>query len=74
MRDELEQAKKLAKAIIEGKICAIGGIAFDKDMNPLMNTTDLYDAIQILNKVLAPDGFSISRIDAGGSPTWDLTK
>ena len=61
--------RKLFNALPLGPIRAIGGVAYDGNMNCLMSTTDLYDAIK---EVFKEYGIRINRIDSGGSPTWDI--
>lgn len=67
----LENAKTLLKALVVGSVRGFGGIFCDKDMNSLrMGCTDMHDAVRLLQNL----GCSIERADAGGSPTWILTK
>lgn len=61
--------QRLLKAIGRGPIRAIGGIAYDANMECLMSTTDLCDAIKEVYKETA---VNIVRTDSGGSPTWDI--
>jgi len=61
-------AQKILNVIHHGPIRAIGGIVYDSDMRPLMNTTELYHAIRELGQ----RGIVINRTDSGGSPTWDV--
>lgn len=63
------KAQKIADAIQQGNIRAIGGIVYDKVMEPLMNTTDLYHAIRELDT----HDILVRRVDSGGSPEWALT-
>lgn len=61
--------EKLKAALAHGPIRAIGGIVYDGNMDCLMSTTDLYDAIREIYKEY---GIRISRTDSGGSPTWEI--
>ncbi len=61
--------EKLLNALHLGSIRAIGGIVYDRNMDCLMSTTDLCDAIKEIYKEC---GIKINRIDSGGSPTWDI--
>lgn len=61
---------KVESALVKGPICAIGGIVYDHAMTCLGNTTDLYHAVQALNK----RGIKVGRTDSGGSPTWAITQ
>lgn len=58
--------EKLRNALQSGPVRAIGGIVYDAAMKPLMNTTEMYGAVQELNRT----GLKVGRVDAGGSPTW----
>lgn len=68
--ESYDLAEKVVAAIQKGPISAIGGIVYDADNQPIMNTTDLHTAIRVLNQV----DILIRRTDAGGSPTWDLDR
>jgi hypothetical protein len=57
--------EKLLAALMCGPIRAIGGVVFDSCHKPLMNTTELCDTIRIHR-------LPVNRIDAGGSPTWEI--
>jgi hypothetical protein len=62
-------AERLLKAIGRGPIRAIGGIVYDANMDLLMSTTDLCEAIKEVYKETA---VNIVRTDSGGSPTWNI--
>lgn len=65
---------KLLAALLNGPIRNIGGIVYDKNMNPIMSVSAMIQPLEQLKRDLSKIGVRIERIDAGGSPTWDLVK
>jgi hypothetical protein len=68
MKESLDVADKLLSALEKGPVRAIGGIVFDAEMKPLMNTTDMHKAV----RALETQNILVRRQDAGGSPTWNI--
>jgi hypothetical protein len=66
-----EVLKKLLNALQKGPVRAIGLSVYDIDSTYLYQTTDLKDAIDELHK-RKDSVLRVGRVDAGGSPTWDL--
>ncbi len=64
-----EQTRKLAAALLAGPVSAIGGILYSAKQNGfLMTMNDLRKGIAELDT----HGIRVRRIDAGGTPTWDV--
>jgi hypothetical protein len=68
--ENFDNAEKVMSAMQKGPIRAIGGIVYDADNQPVMNTTDLHNVIRALERT----DILIRRTDSGGSPTWDLDR
>jgi hypothetical protein len=65
IKEKAANEYKIILALKKGSIKAIGSIVYDSDMNPIMNSTDLFFTIKSLK-------LPINRIDSGGSPEWIL--
>ena len=72
-RKELDLAKRLLAALVNGPVYALGGIFYGHPINVSkslrFSQTDIHDAVRCLQRL----GYGIERADAGGSPTWILT-
>jgi len=67
MTTELE---RLLDALQKGPIRAIGLAVYDSDMVYMYQTITLKEAIDELHRTSLT--LRVGRIDAGGTPTWDL--
>ena len=64
-----DEAKiRVLTALNKGPIRSIGGIIYDTAMLPLCSTDTLY----WVTRQNLPNNDVIVRIDAGGSPRWEL--
>lgn len=61
---------KILNALKRGSIRAIGGMVYDFNNEYLLLTSELYDVVKDANKL----GIKIRRMDAGGSPTWEVIR
>jgi len=72
-RRELDLAKRLLAALVRGQVYNLGGIfcnrADDLPNHLQFSHTDMHDAVRCLQRL----GYGVDRVDAGGSPTWELT-
>jgi hypothetical protein len=59
--EELELAARLLSALLQGPVTCYR-------LPPRLYMHDMYKAVQCLNSM----GIKVERIDAGGTPTWDL--
>lgn len=72
---ELDLAKQLLRALVQGPVENVGGGVFC--MTPLsgrpesltLNPSDMYIAVRCLQRL----GYGVERTDAGGTPRWILT-
>lgn len=64
-RTEIQE--RVLAALRKGPIRSIGPIVYDTAMRPICNTEDLY----WVTRQNLPNNI-IVRIDAGGSPRWEL--
>lgn len=60
--------ERVINALHKGPIRSIGGMVFDSSMKLLCSTTELY----LISRQPLPNNGVITRIDSGGSPTWEL--
>jgi hypothetical protein len=63
-----EQQARVLAALSKGPIRSIGGIVYDSAMLPICSTDELY----WVTRQNLPNNQVIVRIDAGGSPRWEL--